>query len=67
MILKVFAVIQDYPIVLTFNGDDFDLPYLYARAQDPDIDPVAKKPIEKIGEITDEIIKEIIVKVTKKE
>ena len=28
---------------------------------------VAKKPIEKIGEITDEIIKEIIVKVTKKE
>lgn len=47
LILKVFAIIQDYPIVLTFNGDDFDLPYLYARAQDPDIDPIAKKPIEK--------------------
>src|SRR5919107_3218539 len=47
LILKVFAIIQDYPIVLTFNGDDFDLPYLYARAQDPDIDPVSRKPIGK--------------------
>jgi DNA polymerase, archaea type len=47
MILKVFAVIQNYPIVLTFNGDDFDLPYLYARSQDPSIDPAHKKPISK--------------------
>ena len=36
---KAFKIINDYPIVLTFNGDDFDLPYLYARSQDPRIDP----------------------------
>ncbi|MGA8106113.1 MAG: type B DNA-directed DNA polymerase, partial [Nitrososphaeraceae archaeon] len=24
---------------ITYNGDDFDLPYLYARSQDPAIDP----------------------------
>ncbi|MDQ3888005.1 MAG: type B DNA-directed DNA polymerase, partial [Thermoproteota archaeon] len=28
-----------YPIIVTFNGDDFDLPYLYARSQDSRIDP----------------------------
>ena len=47
LLLKVFDVIQNYPIVLTYNGDDFDLPYLYARAQDPSIDPIEKKPIGK--------------------
>jgi DNA polymerase I len=47
LLLKVFEIVQHYPIVLTFNGDDFDLPYLYARAQDPSIDPVNKKPIDK--------------------
>ncbi len=31
---KAFGIINSYPIVLTFNGDDFDLPYLYARSQD---------------------------------
>lgn len=36
---KAFAIINQYPIVLTFNGDDFDLPYLYARSQDSRIDP----------------------------
>lgn len=36
---KAFRIINEYPIVLTFNGDDFDLPYLYARSQDPQIDP----------------------------
>ena len=36
---KTFRIINEYPIVLTFNGDDFDLPYLYARSQDPRIDP----------------------------
>src|ERR687897_1742106 len=39
MIEKAFAIIKEYPIVLTFNGDDFDLPYLYARSLDPRIDP----------------------------
>ncbi|MGI0028257.1 MAG: DNA polymerase domain-containing protein, partial [Nitrososphaera sp.] len=34
-----FDVIGRYPILITFNGDDFDLPYLYARSQDPRIDP----------------------------
>jgi DNA polymerase I len=33
------SIIKEYPIVLTFNGDDFDLPYLYARSLDPRIDP----------------------------
>ena len=47
LLLKVFDIIQNYPIVLTYNGDDFDLPYLYARAQDPSIDPIEKKPIGK--------------------
>lgn len=31
---KAFATINSYPIIITFNGDDFDLPYLYARSQD---------------------------------
>lgn len=30
---KVFEATRAYPFVLTFNGDDFDLPYLYNRAQ----------------------------------
>jgi DNA polymerase, archaea type len=40
LLSKTFRIIKEYPIVLTFNGDDFDLPYLYARSQDPKIDPV---------------------------
>jgi len=28
-----FAVIAEYPFVITFNGDDFDLRYLYHRAE----------------------------------
>jgi DNA polymerase, archaea type len=39
LIEKAFGIIKEYPIVLTFNGDDFDLPYLYARSLDPRIDP----------------------------
>ncbi len=33
MMLEVFRIISSYPIVLTFNGDNFDLRYLYRRAQ----------------------------------
>ncbi|MCK5303119.1 MAG: hypothetical protein KAJ96_08255, partial [Candidatus Thorarchaeota archaeon] len=33
MLVKAFEVIDDYPIVLTFVGDAFDLNYLYHRAQ----------------------------------
>ena len=47
MVLKAFQLIRNYPIVLTYNGDDFDLPYLYARSQDPRIDPIHANPIEK--------------------
>jgi len=32
LILKVFEALWDYPFVITFNGDDFDLRYLYHRA-----------------------------------
>ncbi|MGD9130025.1 MAG: DNA-directed DNA polymerase I [Candidatus Bathyarchaeota archaeon] len=30
---KLFEALRDYPFVLTFNGDEFDLPYLYNRAR----------------------------------
>ncbi len=29
----VFRALDEYPFVLTFNGDDFDLQYLYHRAE----------------------------------
>jgi DNA polymerase I len=32
LIRSVFDVLWDYPFVLTFNGDDFDLHYLFNRA-----------------------------------
>jgi DNA polymerase I len=33
LILEVFKTLWDYPFVITFNGDDFDLRYLAHRAQ----------------------------------
>lgn len=33
MIQDAFETITKFPFVLTYNGDDFDLPYLYHRAQ----------------------------------
>jgi DNA polymerase I len=33
LIRAVFEVLWDYPFVLTFNGDNFDLPFLAHRAQ----------------------------------
>ena len=33
LLLRVFEIIEEYPFLLTFNGDDFDLPYLYHRAR----------------------------------
>ena len=47
MLQKAFKIIDSYPIILTYNGDDFDLPYLYARSQDPRIDPITKLAIPK--------------------
>ena len=32
MLYSIFEALLDYPCVVTFNGDDFDLPYLYHRA-----------------------------------
>ncbi|ACB40287.1 DNA-directed DNA polymerase I [Pyrobaculum neutrophilum] len=32
LLREVFKTIVQYPIVVTFNGDNFDLPYLYNRA-----------------------------------
>ena len=32
LILEAFRVIDDYPLLITFNGDGFDLNYLYHRA-----------------------------------
>ncbi|MHB1908279.1 MAG: DNA-directed DNA polymerase I [Nitrososphaerales archaeon] len=37
LIIDVFTDMLDYPFIATFNGDDFDLNYLYHRAQRPEI------------------------------
>ena len=47
LLKKTFQIINSYPIIVTYNGDDFDLPYLYARSQDPRIDPIGKEIIPK--------------------
>jgi DNA polymerase I len=47
LLKKTFQIIDSYPIIVTYNGDDFDLPYLYARSQDPRIDPIGKEIIPK--------------------
>jgi len=33
MILDAFRIIEEFPFVVTYNGDEFDLPYLYNRAE----------------------------------
>ena len=33
LLVAIFQAFLDYPFVVTFNGDDFDLKYLYHRAQ----------------------------------
>ncbi len=33
MIEDAFRFIAEYPFVITYNGDDFDMPYLYNRAE----------------------------------
>ncbi|AGT34870.1 DNA polymerase I [Thermofilum adornatum] len=33
LLAAAFSLINAYPVVLTFNGDNFDLPYLYNRAK----------------------------------
>ncbi|MCD6089022.1 DNA-directed DNA polymerase I [Candidatus Bathyarchaeota archaeon] len=33
LVSEIFKALDEYPFVITFNGDDFDLRYLYHRAQ----------------------------------
>lgn len=33
MIQDTFDIMRDFPFLLTYNGDEFDLPYLYHRAK----------------------------------
>ncbi len=33
LIISLFSDVLDFPFIVTFNGDDFDLDYLYHRAQ----------------------------------
>jgi DNA polymerase, archaea type len=33
LLSAIFRILDDYPFILTFNGDDFDLRYLFHRAQ----------------------------------
>ena len=33
MIAEAFKIIEEFPFVVTYNGDEFDLPYLYNRAE----------------------------------
>ena len=33
MIKDAFEIIKEFPFVVTYNGDEFDLPYLYNRAE----------------------------------
>ena len=32
LLIDLFNALLDYPLIVTFNGDDFDLPYIYHRA-----------------------------------
>lgn len=33
MLQDAFKIMLDYPFVITYNGDEFDLPYMYNRAE----------------------------------
>src|SRR5689334_23150148 len=33
MIRDTFKILTEYPFVITYNGDDFDMPYIYNRAE----------------------------------
>lgn len=39
LLMETFRILSKYPLVITFNGDEFDLPYLYNRALNLGIDP----------------------------
>ncbi len=49
MLVEAFRIIDEYPIVLTFVGDAFDLAYLYNRAKKLKIDMNTYCPIKLPG------------------
>lgn len=52
MLSQVFAAMLDYPVFVTFNGDDFDMRYLYNRAVNKLKIPKEEVPIELSREST---------------
>lgn len=47
LLISLFKDMLDYPFIATFNGDDFDLDYLYHRAMRPEIGLVREEiPIQ---------------------
>ncbi|TRM88438.1 DNA polymerase I [Sulfolobus sp. E3] len=32
LLVRFFEILSNYPMIITFNGDDFDIPYIYYRA-----------------------------------
>jgi len=32
LLARFFEIVAEYPLILTFNGDEFDIPYIYYRA-----------------------------------
>ncbi len=45
LLLEAMRIMEQYPVVVTFNGDNFDLPYMYNRLVNLGIDP-GKLPFE---------------------
>ena len=48
LLIETFRLMWEYPVVITFNGDNFDLNYLYHRANDrlkvnKDLNPIQVK------------------------
>jgi DNA polymerase I len=39
LLLEFFREVEGYPVVLTFNGDSFDIPYIYNRLVNLGVDP----------------------------
>jgi len=47
-----FKLIDSYPVVLTYNGDDFDMPYLYNRAIKLDMEYTPFKMMKKTATLS---------------
>ncbi len=47
LLTETFRILWEYPVVITFNGDNFDLNYIYHRAEklriDKDLNPIQVK------------------------